>query len=166
MEHVHKKNHREGVEYLKSIVQQRFWITGIRNCLRAIRHSCVQCRKLNAKPETPLMAGLPPERMAMKCYPFEYTGIDYFGPFEVRFLRRTLKRWCCILAGFCGTGTYISSVLFACCGFICFEIPVMLSEEISQYDLFTKVAVVVFLGCNHGLKNSFELALCFLRPID
>ena len=96
LEHVHKKNHHEGVEYLKSIVQQRFWITGIRNCLRAIRHSCVQCRKLNAKPETPLMAGLPPERMAMKCYPFEYTGIDYFGPFEVRFLRRTLKRWCCI----------------------------------------------------------------------
>ena len=41
LEHVHKKNHHEGVEYLKSVAQQRFWITGIKNCLRAIRHSCV-----------------------------------------------------------------------------------------------------------------------------
>ena len=42
------------------------------------------------------MADLPLERMALRCQPIEYTGVDYFGPFEVRFLRRTLKRCCCI----------------------------------------------------------------------
>ena len=42
------------------------------------------------------MVDSPTERLDYQSYPFINVGVEYFGPFEVKLLRRTMKRWCCL----------------------------------------------------------------------
>ena len=41
----HSENFHEGVEFLRSIVQQKYWIVGLRSDLRRIKNNCLLCRK-------------------------------------------------------------------------------------------------------------------------
>ena len=96
LRYLHHENNHEGVEYVRSVIQQKFWILGLRNALRRIKNNCVFCRKVRAETKAPFMADLPSERLDYKSYPFTNVGVDYFGPFEVKMLRRSMKRWCCL----------------------------------------------------------------------
>ena len=93
---MHEDNHHEGTEYVRSLVQQRLWVIGLRNALRSIKSKCVKCRKQAVRPIHPHMADLPKERVERNVYPFKNTGVDSFGPFEVTVLRRPVKHWCCL----------------------------------------------------------------------
>ena len=42
------------------------------------------------------MADLPKERLEERVFLFANTGLEYFGSFEVRFIRKSMKRWCCL----------------------------------------------------------------------
>ena len=42
------------------------------------------------------MTELPPERVPHRIGSFESTGKHFSGPIQVKFLRRSLKRWCCL----------------------------------------------------------------------
>ena len=42
------------------------------------------------------MADLTQERLDEHVFISTHTGVDSFGPFDVKFLRRTMKRWCCL----------------------------------------------------------------------
>ena len=42
------------------------------------------------------MADLPRERLQERVFPYTNAGVEYFGPFEVKFMRKTMKRWCCL----------------------------------------------------------------------
>ena len=92
---LHLEHNHEGVEYVTSVIQRKFWILGLRNALRSIKNSCVFCRKVRAQINFPLVADLPAEKLDYQSYPFTHVGIEYFGPFEVQLLRRSMKRWCC-----------------------------------------------------------------------
>ena len=61
---------------------QKYWKVGLRNALR------------NANPIHPPMADLRRERLHENVFPFTHAGVDYFGSFELEFLRHSLKRWC------------------------------------------------------------------------
>ena len=96
LEKAHRDNLHEGTEYVRNMLQREYWIIRPRNALRKIKSRCIKCRHRNANPIHPPMADLPRERLDEHVFPFTHTGINYFGPFEVTFLRRTLKRWCCL----------------------------------------------------------------------
>ena len=96
LEKAHQDNLHEGTEYVRNMLQQEYWIIGLKKSLRKIKSRCIKCRHRNAKPIHPAMADLPRERLDEHVFPFTHTGVDYLGPFEVKFLRRTLKRWCCL----------------------------------------------------------------------
>ena len=93
---VHISNAHEGVEYLRSIVQQLFWVLGLRSQLRRIRLKSVFCTNRAPMISAPMMSDLPSERLGFGSAPFAFTGIDFFGPFEVKVAISSHKRWCCL----------------------------------------------------------------------
>ena len=95
LQNEHKNSHHEGTEHVRNIVQQKFWILGIRNALRSIKNKCIRCRKGRAQTKAPVMANLPEERLVASTV-FSNVGVDYFGPFTVKIGRRNEKRWCCL----------------------------------------------------------------------
>ena len=42
------------------------------------------------------MSDLPTDRLTSNVRPFTNSGVDYFGPFEVKMFRRTVKKWVCL----------------------------------------------------------------------
>uniref|UniRef100_A0A1I7TE92 Integrase catalytic domain-containing protein n=1 Tax=Caenorhabditis tropicalis TaxID=1561998 RepID=A0A1I7TE92_9PELO len=61
-------------------IQQRYWIKHISALTRSIRKICVTCKKRHGKPFTyPFATELPSVR-TQTCRPFQYVGLDYFGP--------------------------------------------------------------------------------------
>ena len=52
--------------------------------------------KYTAVVQAPLMADLPRERVEKVEFPFTYVGVEYFGPIEVKHMRKTSKRWVCV----------------------------------------------------------------------
>ena len=95
-EDAHESNYHEGTEYVRSILQQNYWIIGLRNALRNVNLKCVKCRKQQVGGVQPFVPDLPKERLEERVFPFDNTGVDYFGPFEMRFMRKSMKRWCCL----------------------------------------------------------------------
>ena len=95
----HNVLHHEGVEYIRNEVKKRFWIFGLRNALRAVKHNCVRCR-LFSNSQLPQMSDLSVDRVTREVRTFTNTRVDYFGPFEVKLFRPTAKKWVCLFTCF------------------------------------------------------------------
>ena len=82
MERAHQDNLHEGTEYVRNMLQQECWISGIRNALRKTKLRFIKCRHRNANPIHPPMADLPREGLDQHVSPFTHTGVDYFNPLK------------------------------------------------------------------------------------
>ncbi|XP_055622791.1 uncharacterized protein LOC129766295 [Toxorhynchites rutilus septentrionalis] len=91
--HYHNKYHHQNHETVINELRQKYQIGRIRSCFNQSRKNCQRCKVEHAIPNPPLMADLPPGRLAAFSRPFTHTGIDYFGPIEVVIGRRVEKRW-------------------------------------------------------------------------
>ena len=99
LEEMHKTWHHEGVEYLRSVVQQNFWILGLRNALSTVKNDRLQCSKL-AQTMNPPLSHLPASRLEGIVYPFSNCRVDYLGPLQVIHFQRTVKKWICLFTCF------------------------------------------------------------------
>ena len=90
---LHHKHFHQGLDYMRSVLNMKYAILGLRRLLRSIENQCVTCRKRKASTIQPIMSDLPVERLGYKQPPFNHTGVDYFGPLYVPVRRSTEKRW-------------------------------------------------------------------------
>lgn len=94
--HVHESIGHLGREHLISRVREKLWIPQIRVLVRSILGRCLRCKRLNARQIVQQMAPLPRSRMMAYQPPFSYSGMDLFGPLQVKHGRGKAKRWCCL----------------------------------------------------------------------
>ncbi|XP_064647483.1 uncharacterized protein LOC135500166 [Lineus longissimus] len=92
----HAVTGHSGCERVLTEIRQKYWIPKGRIAVRRIITRCFPCSKRNAKPLTQQMADLPPDRVNQAKGPFCFTGVDYFGPFQVKRARSTVKRYGCL----------------------------------------------------------------------
>ena len=55
---LHLQHNHEGVDYVKSVIQRKVWILGLRSALRIIKINCVLCHEQPAEMQTPLIADI------------------------------------------------------------------------------------------------------------
>ena len=84
--HYHELCGHSGLEYMLSLIRQRYWIINGRRTVCKVLNQCVACTKRQAPMGQQKMADLPEDRTTPSKPPFTYTRVevDCFGPFEVR----------------------------------------------------------------------------------
>ena len=69
-----------GVSQTLAEIRQNYWIPKGRSEVRKVLKNCKVCQRTEGGPfKMPKMPPWPKERV-MQSVPFEYTGVDYFGP--------------------------------------------------------------------------------------
>ena len=82
-----------GTEWLLSLIREKFWITRARHLIQKLKRNCVKCQRLYGQPMLQMMFNLPPERCTPHEPPFTYTGLDLFGPFNIKVGLSEVKRY-------------------------------------------------------------------------
>ncbi|XP_075163102.1 uncharacterized protein LOC142235727 [Haematobia irritans] len=93
VEYYHRKNCHQNSAKVICDVREKFWIPSIRSLLRSVEMQCNSCKLRKAKHSQPVMAALPIDRVTPFVRPFSYTGVDIFGPFNIKIRRSTEKRY-------------------------------------------------------------------------
>ena len=91
--YVHVKAGHHGQATVLNELRQRFWILRGRFAVRRSWSTCQYCCNRRSQPQVPPMGNLPASRLTPNVRPFSITGVDYFGPMDVRVGRRTEKRY-------------------------------------------------------------------------
>lgn len=90
---IHERVEHSGRSYMISQLRRTFWILRASSTIRRLLSECVVCRRVHAKGGQQKMADLPNDRLVPDKPPFTNVGVDYFGPFEVKTGRSTMKRY-------------------------------------------------------------------------
>jgi hypothetical protein len=84
-EHIHRINFHASISTIVSKVSRSMWCVDLRNLIREITRSCIQCRKYSSQRYQPPMSNFPPDRIS-KAGLFVNVSLDVVGPFRI-------KRW-------------------------------------------------------------------------
>ncbi len=72
-----------GITLLLSVLSNSYHIIRARRLVRWVCRSCVTCRKVSEKTEHPMIGQLPAQRVCPNA-PFTITGVDFAGPFIIK----------------------------------------------------------------------------------
>ncbi|XP_055584687.1 uncharacterized protein LOC129737549 [Uranotaenia lowii] len=89
----HEVYRHRNSETVVNELRQLYSIPKLRALVKKVSKNCQICRIRLARPRIPVMAPLPPARLAHHERAFTYTGLDYFGPLLVKLGRARVKRW-------------------------------------------------------------------------
>ena len=95
--HYHQLSGHSGLEYVLSLTRQKFWIVKGRLLVRRVVNDCFDCRRRQSPVAEQKMADLQKSQVTPSKPPFTFTGVDCFGPFNVRRGRSLVKRYGVIL---------------------------------------------------------------------
>lgn len=84
MDSAHRATLHGGVQIAMQTIRQKFWIPQLRDELKAFIRNCVTCVRHKPLTQEQLMADLPSDRIT-PGRPFEVSGVDYAGPFNVNY---------------------------------------------------------------------------------
>lgn len=90
---VHKEVGHSGRNYVLSRLREKYWLPRPHAVIRNMLSQCVICRRQHGTASSQIMADLPKDRVLPDEPPFTNVGVDYFGPFEIKRGRTTLKRY-------------------------------------------------------------------------
>ncbi|KAI7814087.1 hypothetical protein IRJ41_007891 [Triplophysa rosa] len=93
IKHYDTKLHHPGPGRVYAELRRKFWILRGREAVKKHQRYCPECQKWRGRPEIPRMSDLPQSSLRILKPPFFSTGVDCFGPFTIKVVRRTEKRW-------------------------------------------------------------------------
>jgi hypothetical protein len=91
--HIHRRCNHQGRNHTLAELRQKYWVIHAGVAVKGIMRKCLVCRKLNARVNSQMMADLPTNRVRSGDPPFTHTGMDYFGPFQVKVGRSVKKKY-------------------------------------------------------------------------
>ena len=115
MQDAHREDQRRTPQDVIARARGHVWIPKGTQLARKVVRECHWGRRENVKRQRQLMADLPEERLTAGK-PFQFTALDFFGPFLIKDLakgRRTLKCWGVVYTGLASRAV----ALYACPGY-------------------------------------------------
>ena len=91
--HIHQQCNHQGRNHTLAELRQRYWVINAATAVKKLVKRCIICRRQNARAGNQIMADLAPSRVKAEEPPFSFTGMDYFGPFEIKQGRSCKKRY-------------------------------------------------------------------------
>lgn len=89
----HQRLAHAGRNHILASLREQFWIPRGRSAVHKVVQSCLKCKKQRAATMEQMMAPLPPFCTTAYQPCFTHTGVDYFGPLNVKRGRAGVKRW-------------------------------------------------------------------------
>ena len=83
IDHAHRQTFHGTQQGCLAAIRAKYWVVGANPKVRKYIRSCVKCARFVTKPSVPLMGDLPKERVSVS-QPWDHTGVDFAGPFNIR----------------------------------------------------------------------------------
>ena len=84
---IHQKTGQCERSYVMAQLRSKYWIPQANSDFRKIINKCAVCRRISGRVGEQKMANLPEDRICRN------TDVDFFGPFDVKWGRSTVKRY-------------------------------------------------------------------------